>query len=521
MKTQVDARYGTPLLLSGLLQCKHAASKSQRTAVKVLVQYPGAGRALFGFRRTIFTNASELVAILLLALRPSSQSDVKNSRASPPRPEPTSRASGWRLNKSARAQTITGGGHGTRFSVISHRSHFWKCAALVGPRAWPPGHHGHLAQRRTRSPRGLWWRDGANSASSGEGANQWSDEDMRNWVLQQLAGAGKNWDARHPFIDAALASGHRLHVAFPPLDRQGILVSPSGAWRAPTEGASRRPVAHALERSPSPRLVGASLRESPPSRTRWGFGSAPGATGSGKTTLANDLLSEVPAHERILALEDTPRTRPDSPSFHLTHQPAAQRGRLWRGHPAHAAQAGASHAAGSSHPGRMPGRRSPGSTPGPSNFTGHRGWPWPRCNANSPRDALRRIELLCLLAAQGSVPLQAIRELLAAHGVQWIAQVKRTTDPGGQNLARNPRALARGRPRRGHNSDEGRIVKGALLPVEDDLKCKIRRDPAQTAPREPAGLGPRASHSDGKLSKRSGTAQGQRSGRQPGRSGFG
>mgnify|MGYP005826258869 CR=1 FL=1 len=57
-----------------------------------------------------------------------------------------------------------------------------------------------------------------------ESEDSWNDEDMRTWVLQLLASAGKTWDARHPFIDTSLDSGHRLHVAFPPLARQGILV---------------------------------------------------------------------------------------------------------------------------------------------------------------------------------------------------------------------------------------------------------------------------------------------------------
>jgi pilus assembly protein CpaF len=55
--------------------------------------------------------------------------------------------------------------------------------------------------------------------------------------------------------------------------------------------------------------------------------------------------------------------------------------------------------------------------------TGHRG-AMATLHANSPRDALRRAELLCLIAGQGAVPTAAIRELLAA-GIQWLAQVKR------------------------------------------------------------------------------------------------
>ncbi len=55
--------------------------------------------------------------------------------------------------------------------------------------------------------------------------------------------------------------------------------------------------------------------------------------------------------------------------------------------------------------------------------TGHQG-SLATLHANSPRDALRRIELLCLISNGGSIPISAIRELLAL-GIQWIAQVKR------------------------------------------------------------------------------------------------
>src|SRR5215213_5111638 len=68
----------------------------------------------------------------------------------------------------------------------------------------------------------------------------WGEEELREWVLAQLSLAGKSWDARHPFVDATLPSGHRLHVAFPPLARQGILVSLRRPGTRGTELAARR-----------------------------------------------------------------------------------------------------------------------------------------------------------------------------------------------------------------------------------------------------------------------------------------
>lgn len=241
----------------------------------------------------------------------------------------------------------------------------------------------------------------------------WSGDEMRAWVLEQVSSAGKSWDARHPFIDAFLPSGHRLHVAFPPLARQGILVSlrrmpmprPDGArerWEASLRSAEfHDQLVNVIQR-------GESLLIS-------------GATGSGKTTLAGDLLGKVPATERILALEDTPELAPCHPHFLSLISRAANAdgcGEVTLRMLLRQAL-------------RMrPDRIVLGECRGSEVLdllqamnTGHRGL-MATLHANSPRDALRRVELLCLLSSGGSIPLHAIRELIAV-GVQWIAQVER------------------------------------------------------------------------------------------------
>jgi pilus assembly protein CpaF len=246
---------------------------------------------------------------------------------------------------------------------------------------------------------------------------QWTEDEMRTWVLEQVSAAGKTWDARYPFIDASLPSGHRLHVAFPPLARQGILVS---LRRLPRTFGDVDPLQRAKARRA--RWLNSPLYEKLAEVTKVGDSILiSGATGSGKTTLASDLLEEVSHDERVLALEDTPELSPAHPHFvSLTSRPPNADGfgevtlrTLLR-------QAL-----------RMrPDRIILGECRGAEVLdllqalnTGHRG-SLATLHANSPRDALRRTELLCLLAASGSVPLTAIRELLAV-GVQWLAQVKR------------------------------------------------------------------------------------------------
>jgi pilus assembly protein CpaF len=240
----------------------------------------------------------------------------------------------------------------------------------------------------------------------------WSESEMKSWVLEQISLAGKTWDARYPFIDATLTTGHRLHVAFPPLARQGILVS---LRRLATPLSSLNPAQSRWSQSPFFDQLAEAVRKGDSILIS-------GATGSGKTTLASDLLAEVPRQERILALEDTPELAPAHPHFvSLISRPPNADGfgevtlrMLLR-------QAL-----------RMrPDRIILGECRGTEVLdllqalnTGHRG-SLATLHANSPRDALRRIELLCLLASAGAVPLSAIRELLAV-GVQWIVQVKRT-----------------------------------------------------------------------------------------------
>lgn len=241
-----------------------------------------------------------------------------------------------------------------------------------------------------------------------------SETELRSWVIDQLSATGKTWDAKYPFVDGTLPTGHRLHVAFPPLAKPGPLISlrrlaviPSDLTQARAESSRR------WSSSPHyPRLCelvarGESLILS-------------GSTGSGKTTLASDLLSYVPASERIVALEDTQELAPCHPHFlNLVSRPANADGFGEVGLRALLRQSL-----------RMrPDRIVLGECRGAEVLdllqtlnTGHRG-AIATLHANSPRDALRRIELLCLLAS-GSIPFPAIRELLS-FGIQWIAQVRR------------------------------------------------------------------------------------------------
>lgn len=239
----------------------------------------------------------------------------------------------------------------------------------------------------------------------------WSHDTLSAWVLDQLAQVGKSWDAKHPFVDASLPSGHRIHIVFPPLSGPSPWIS---LRRLPREETDAQAADRRWSGSPLFPLLKEIVRRGESLLIA-------GATGSGKTTLANDLLASVPGHERIIALEDTPELKPRHPHFlSLTSRPPNADGcgeitlrtllkQTLR---------------------MRPDRVILGECRGAEVLdllqalnTGHRG-ALATIHANSARDALRRVELLCLLSASGTLPIPMLRELISS-GIRWVAQVER------------------------------------------------------------------------------------------------
>ena len=145
-----------------------------------------------------------------------------------------------------------------------------------------------------------------------------------------------------------------------------------------------------------------------------------GATSSGKTTLMNDLLSCVSPLERILALEDLPELSPHHPHFismvsrsanadgfgEVTLRQLLKQTLRMR-----------------------PDRMVLGECRGAevldllqSLNTGHRGF-MGTIHASSARDALRRLELLCLLWGPVGLSVSTVRELIF-QGLKAIVFVK-------------------------------------------------------------------------------------------------
>jgi pilus assembly protein CpaF len=145
-----------------------------------------------------------------------------------------------------------------------------------------------------------------------------------------------------------------------------------------------------------------------------------GGTGAGKTTLLNALAGHIPDGERIVSVEDTAELR-------LPHDNVVR----LEARPANADGAGAiTVRALVRNALRMrPDRIVVGEVRGPEALdmlqamnTGHEG-SLSTCHANSPDDALRRLETMVLMG-EVALPLEAVREQVSS-AVDLVVQVAR------------------------------------------------------------------------------------------------
>lgn len=236
-----------------------------------------------------------------------------------------------------------------------------------------------------------------------------SEESLRRYVRRLLAPHGRKADPRAPFADAVTERGVRVHVAVPPVSRRGICLSLRKPAREPWS-LERFVAAGSL--SPAGLAV---LRQFVAEKKNV---FVCGGTGSGKTSLLSAILGEVSPSERVLALEDVAELRARHPHFiSLEARPANQEG-----------EGALSLARLLRESLRMrPDRLVIGECRGPEALellmalnTGHRG-SLGTIHANSPRDALHRLETLALLAAE-NLREGAVKTLVAAavHAVVYL-----------------------------------------------------------------------------------------------------
>jgi pilus assembly protein CpaF len=244
---------------------------------------------------------------------------------------------------------------------------------------------------------------------------QFADEaELRNSIERILAPLGRRVDELSPMVDARLADGSRVNVVIPPLAVDGPALS------IRRFAAARPGPADLVELGtlmPGMRvLLEVAVRERRSLLVS-------GGTGSGKTTLLNALSSFVAAEERVVTIEDAAELRLQQPHVvRLESRPASVEGSgevtirdLLR------------------NALRMrPDRIVIGEVRGPEALdlltalnTGHRG-ALSTLHANSPADALRRLETLALMAGVG-LPHTAIREQLG-RGFELVVHLERLAD---------------------------------------------------------------------------------------------
>lgn len=241
-----------------------------------------------------------------------------------------------------------------------------------------------------------------------------SEQSVR-WVIERIVTPlGRRIDESSPMVDARLPDGSRVHAIIPPVAMKGASLTirkfPQRRPQMPdliALGALSSAMAQFL-------ALCVGMRKNLV---------VSGGTGSGKTTLLNILSNEIPDGERVVTIEDAAELRLNHDHLvALEARPANQEGR-----------------------GRIdirelvrnalrmrPDRIVVGECRGPEAFdmltamnTGHEG-SLTTLHANSPRDALARLEAMILMAGL-DLPLPAVREHIAAS-VDIVVQQARLAD---------------------------------------------------------------------------------------------
>ncbi len=236
------------------------------------------------------------------------------------------------------------------------------------------------------------------------------DRDEINHLVERLvAPLGRRVDRSSPCVDGRLADGSRLHVVVPPIALDGPYVT------------IRRFVLRKVELSSFINVAGRLILEEAVDGGANVLVS--GSTNAGKTTLLNAIATLIRDDVRIITVEDAAELRLPHPHVvRLEARPATAEGvglLTIRDLVRNALR-------------MRPDRLVVGEVRGGEALdlvqalnTGHRGC-LATVHANSPLDALRRLETLALLAGEG-IPLEALRTQLG-DALDFIVQVERLAD---------------------------------------------------------------------------------------------
>ena len=229
-----------------------------------------------------------------------------------------------------------------------------------------------------------------------------------------VAGVGRRVDESSPMVDARLPDGSRVNIAIKPISVDGPMVSIRKFSERPfdmeklIEVGSIRPQMVELLRSAVQGRISIIVS---------------GGTGSGKTTLLNALSNYIPADERLITIEDAAELQLQQPHVgRLETRPANAEGKgeiRQRELVKNALR-------------MRPDRIIVGECRGEEAFdmlqamnTGHEG-SMTTIHANSPRDAMKRLEQMVAMAGMSMSP-GSIRSTIAS-ALRIVIQLQRLPD---------------------------------------------------------------------------------------------
>ncbi|QFT87760.1 Putative conjugal transfer protein [Bacillus sp. THAF10] len=240
------------------------------------------------------------------------------------------------------------------------------------------------------------------------------DQHIRHVIDRIVAPIGRRIDESSPMVDARLPDGSRVNAVIPPISLNGPLVCIRKFRQDPFKmqdllqfdslSDDMAIFLDAIVKAKHNILIS-------------------GGTGSGKTTLLNVLGSSIPLNERVITIEDSAELRLDKPNvvgLEARPQNVEGKGEITIRHLVKNAL-------------RMrPDRIIVGEVRGAEAFdmlqamnTGHEG-SITTIHANSPFDALRRVEGMVIMAGM-DLPTAVIREYILG-ALDFIVQGERLTD---------------------------------------------------------------------------------------------
>jgi len=246
------------------------------------------------------------------------------------------------------------------------------------------------------------------------GANFVSEEHLRRTIDRIVSQVGRRIDESSPMVDARLPDGSRINAVIPPLAVDGSMLTVRKFARTPFE------VSELIRFDTLTAAIADFLDKAVKARITILIS---GGTGTGKTTLLNVLSGYVPDDERIVSIEDSIELQlRQAHVARLESRPPNIEGKgevTIRDLVRNALR-------------MRPDRIIVGEVRGGEALdmlqamnTGHEG-SLTTLHANTPRDALARIETMVLMAGM-DLPHRAIREQISS-AVDMVVQLSRLSD---------------------------------------------------------------------------------------------